>query len=65
MTAERKRARIHPAVAVAGIAAVCVIVVSAEVHSDDPIVSLKLIALGIIGYLLGLKMRMLRWFPLT
>jgi len=62
---EKKRRRIHPGVAIAGIAAICVIVVSAEIHSDDPLVSLKLIALGIIGYVLGLKMRLLKWFPLT
>jgi len=65
MSAERKRKRIHPGVAIAGIAAICIIVVSGEIHSEDPLVSLKLIALAIIGYVLGLKMRLLKWFPLT
>jgi len=62
---ESKRKRIHPAVAIAGIAAVCIIIISAELHSDDPLVTLKLIGLAIIGYVLGVKMRLMKSFPLT
>jgi len=65
MPDERKRARIHPAVAIAGIAAVCLIIVSAELHSDDPLLTLKLVGLAIIGYVLGVKMRLMKSFPLT
>jgi len=62
---ESKRKRIHPAVAIAGIAAVCIIIISAELHSDDPLITLKLIGLAIIGYVLGFKMRVMKSFPLT
>lgn len=59
----KHRNRIHPAVAVAAIIALTVIVLSAEYHSNDSLISFKLLIVSIIAWITGVKMR--RVLPIT
>lgn len=47
-------------VAVTAIVALVVIVVSAELHSGDPLLPLKLVVIGVVAYIAGVK---IQWLP--
>jgi len=65
MTSEKKRKRIHPAIAVAAIAGITIIAVAAKLRGENEITTVQMIAIAIIAYIAGVKMRLLKRFPLT
>jgi len=54
-----RRLPIHPAVAVTGIACLTVLAVAAEHYHPEEDSLLKMMVIGIISYILGVKMRKL------
>ncbi|MEM2234017.1 MAG: hypothetical protein QXP81_10825 [Nitrososphaerota archaeon] len=57
------RHRIHPLVAIVAIIAITLLCLSAEYHSNEPLVSLKIFAVSIIALICGIKLR--RILPVT
>jgi len=55
----KKVKRIHPAVAVAAIAGIVALIALAELHTHDPLISLKMVGIAAISALTGVKLR--RW----
>ena len=53
----KKRARIHPVIACTAILALVVLGISAEFHSQDPLVPFKLAIAAIIAGIAGIKVR--------
>ena len=53
----KKRVRIHPAIACTAILALTILCISAEFHSQDPLVSFKLAIAAIIAAIAGIKVR--------
>ncbi|MEM2618898.1 MAG: hypothetical protein QW356_05385 [Candidatus Hadarchaeales archaeon] len=47
----------HPLVAVVAIVAITLLCLSAEQHSGEPLVSLKIFAVSVIGLICGIKLR--------
>lgn len=54
---QRSRYRMHPLVAVVAIVAITLLCLSAEQHSGEPLVSLKIFAVSVIGLICGIKLR--------
>ena len=53
----KKQARIHPAIACCAILCLTLLCISAEFHSEDALVSFKLVIVAIMAAIAGIKVR--------